>query len=137
MPGGFRRYMLATMLIDTHNHLDFPDFDADRDEVLARCRALGVRRQVLLGVFRDNWQRVWDLANAEDGFYTALGLHPVYLAQHRDQHLLELREWLERHAGQWQAQLLAVPYRHDLSADQSAALGRPDWAHALRHGRMP
>lgn len=99
MPGGFWRYMLEPMLIDTHNHLDFPDFDADRDEVLARCRALGVRRQVLLGVFRDNWQRVWKLANTEEGFYTALGLHPVYLAQHRDDHLLELREWLDRHAG--------------------------------------
>src|SRR5262245_30421259 len=99
MSGGFRRYMLAPMLIDTHNHLDFPDFDADRDEVLARCRTLGVRRQDLLGVFLENWQRVWELANGEEGFYTALGLQPVYLAQHRDDHLIELREWLDRHAG--------------------------------------
>ncbi|WP_256658028.1 TatD family hydrolase [Pseudomonas sp. D(2018)] len=89
----------GAMLIDTHNHLDFPDFDADRSGVLARCRALGVRRQVLLGVFRDNWQRVWDLANSGDDFCTAFGLHPVYLAQHRDEHVAELRQWLARHAG--------------------------------------
>ncbi len=99
MPQGSAGYMLATMLIDTHNHLDFPDFDADRDTVLARCRALGVRRQVLLGVFQGNWQRIWDLANAEGDFCTAFGLHPVYLAQHRDEHLEELRQLLERHAG--------------------------------------
>ncbi|MNF41362.1 putative deoxyribonuclease YjjV [compost metagenome] len=99
MLDGGSGYMLAAMLIDTHNHLDFPEFDADRSEVLARCRALGVRRQVLLGVFQGNWQRVWDLANAEDGFYTAFGLHPVYLAQHRAEHLDELRELLQRHAG--------------------------------------
>ncbi len=93
-----RAVYAGAMLIDTHNHLDFPDFDADRDEVLARCRSLGVRRQVLLGVFRENWRRVWDMAHAGDDFYTALGLHPIYLAQHRDEHVLELREWLERHA---------------------------------------
>lgn len=46
-------------LIDTHTHLDFPDFDADRDEVLARSRALGVQRMVVLGVYQANWQRLW------------------------------------------------------------------------------
>lgn len=44
---------------------------------------------------------------------------------------------LERRDGQWQAQLLAVPYRHEEAAARATALDRPDWAHALRHGRMP
>ena len=35
-------------LVDTHNHLDFPDFDADRAALLQRSRALGVERQVVL-----------------------------------------------------------------------------------------
>ncbi len=87
------------MLIDTHTHLDFPDFDADRPAVLARCRALGVEKLVVLGVYQGNWQRLWDLVEAEDGLYAAFGLHPVYLEQHRPEHLLELRGWLERLAG--------------------------------------
>jgi predicted phosphodiesterase len=44
---------------------------------------------------------------------------------------------LERREGRWQAQLLAIAYDHDRSVQRAAALGRPDWAHALRHGRMP
>ncbi len=36
-------------LIDTHTHLDFPDFDVDRQALLAESRALGVRRMVVLG----------------------------------------------------------------------------------------
>lgn len=36
-------------LIDTHTHLDFPDFDADRPALLAESRALGVRQMVVLG----------------------------------------------------------------------------------------
>ena len=35
-------------LIDTHNHLDFPEFDADRSEVLKNCQTLGVQRLVVL-----------------------------------------------------------------------------------------
>jgi TatD DNase family protein len=86
-------------LIDTHTHLDFPDFDADRAEVLARSRALGVERLVVLGVYQANWQRLWDLVLQEDGLYAAFGLHPVYLEQHRGEHLGELRAWLTRLAG--------------------------------------
>ncbi|WAC43030.1 TatD family hydrolase [Pseudomonas sp. SL4(2022)] len=87
-------------LIDTHTHLDFPDFDADRGELLARCRQLGVERLVVLGVHQANWQRVWDLVHAEDSLYAAFGLHPAYLDEHRTAHLNELSEWLTRCADQ-------------------------------------
>ncbi|MGH8355023.1 MAG: TatD family hydrolase, partial [Pseudomonas sp.] len=87
-------------LIDTHTHLDFPDFAADRAAVLARSRALGVERLVVLGVYRRNWQRLWELVAAEPGLYAAFGLHPVYLDEHRPEHLSELRDWLARLAGQ-------------------------------------
>ncbi len=86
-------------LIDTHTHLDFPDFDNDRAEVLAQCRSLGVERLVVLGVYRDNWQRLWDLAQQADGLYAAFGLHPVYLDQHQPGHLQELQDWLQRLSG--------------------------------------
>lgn len=93
-------------LIDTHTHLDFPEFDADRSELLTRSRALGVERLVVLGVHRDNWQRLWQLCLQDTGLYAAFGLHPVYLEQHRPQHLAELRDWLQRLAGH--PQLCAV-----------------------------
>ena len=51
-------------LIDSHTHLDFPDFDEDRQALLAESRALGVRRMVVLGVYQANWQRVWDLVQS-------------------------------------------------------------------------
>ena len=47
-------------LIDTHTHLDFPDFDADRPRLLANAAARGVERMVVLGVYQANFQRVWD-----------------------------------------------------------------------------
>lgn len=85
--------------IDTHTHLDFPDFDADRNRVLAGSRALGVERQVLIGVTEDHWERLWSLACAEEGMHAAFGLHPCFLDRHRPEHLQALRERLTRHAG--------------------------------------
>ncbi|MEO4049235.1 TatD family hydrolase [Pseudomonas sp. CAU 1711] len=93
-------------LIDTHTHLDFPEFDADRAELLARSRDLGVQRLVVLGVYRDNWQRLWQLCQTQSDLYAAFGLHPVYLQQHLPGHLQELRAWLQRLAGH--PQLCAV-----------------------------
>jgi TatD DNase family protein len=93
-------------LIDTHTHLDFPDFDADRQALLAESRALGVRRMVVLGVYQANWQRVWELVQSDPDLHAAFGLHPVYLDDHRPQHLSELGDWLTRLAGH--RQLCAV-----------------------------
>ncbi|MBK5003217.1 TatD family hydrolase [Pseudomonas sp. S31] len=86
-------------LIDTHTHLDFPDFDADRPHLLANAAARGVVRMVVLGVYQENFQRVWELACADSRMVAALGLHPIYLDQHRPEHLVQLREWLERLQG--------------------------------------
>jgi len=93
-------------LIDSHTHLDFPDFDADRAALLTESRALGVRRIVVLGVYEGNWQRVWDLVQSDPELYAALGLHPVYLDQHRREDLLALGDWLTRLRGH--RQLCAV-----------------------------
>jgi TatD DNase family protein len=86
-------------LVDTHTHLDFPDFDADRMPLLDAAQAAGVQRVVVLGVHRANWERVWQLAENDPRLYAALGLHPVFLDEHTQAHLDDLRTWLARLAG--------------------------------------
>src|SRR5690606_1356189 len=86
-------------LTDTHTHLDFPDFEADRAQVIARSQANGVRRMVVIGVDQDHWQRLWQLVEREPALYGTLGLHPAFLHQPQPQHLHELKNWLTRLAG--------------------------------------
>nr|WP_232918497.1 TatD family hydrolase [Pseudomonas syringae] len=93
-------------MIDTHTHLDFADFDADRVQVLDNCLALGVQRMVVLGVYQRNWQRLWELTEANPSLYAAFGMHPVYIDEHRTAHLTELSDWLTRLQGH--PQLCAV-----------------------------
>lgn len=90
--------MSMATYIDTHTHLDFPDFDSDRDAVLADCTNLGIRRLLLMGVTRDNWQRIWQLVESDDRLFAAFGLHPVFINQHQPADLNHLRILFERHA---------------------------------------
>lgn len=69
------------MHIDTHNHLDLPAFDADRDAVLARARAAGVGGHLVAGVDPDGWIRQRRLAEAVPGVRWAAGLHPQVAAE--------------------------------------------------------
>jgi TatD DNase family protein len=82
--------------IDSHCHLDVDAFDADRDAVLARARAAGVRAQIVPAITMASWPGIRALCQREAGLFPAFGLHPMYLAAHRPEHLHELECWLER-----------------------------------------
>ena len=84
-------------LIDTHCHLDLPDFDSDRDAVLTRAQGLGVSRIVMPGITAAGWGRLLTLSANEAGLYPALGLHPVFLDTHRRGDLALLEEHIARH----------------------------------------
>ena len=83
-------------LVDTHCHLDDGEFDRDRDEVMARAREAGVRRQVVPAIDAASWPKLREVCARDDGLYPAYGLHPLLLDRHTDAHLDELRGWIER-----------------------------------------
>ena len=87
---------MRTLLVDSHCHLDAAEFDADRDVVIARARAAGVERQVVPAVDAAGWPKLRAVCAAHAGLHPAYGLHPMYLASHRDEHLADLRDWLAR-----------------------------------------
>lgn len=84
------------MLVDTHCHLDDREFDADREAVIERARAAGVHWQVVPAVDAAGWPKLREVCAAGEGLFPAYGLHPMLLAAHRPQHLVELREWIAR-----------------------------------------
>lgn len=84
------------MLVDSHSHLDADEFDPDRQQVIARARVAGVTRQIVPAVSAAGWEKLRTLCAAEAGLFPAYGLHPMYLPEHRPEHLVALREWIER-----------------------------------------
>ncbi|MEY5029190.1 MAG: putative deoxyribonuclease YjjV [Pseudomonadota bacterium] len=84
--------------IDTHCHLDAPEFDADRDAVRERARDAGVDLCVLPAVQRADWPRVQALAALHGDAY-ALGIHPLYVPQAQDDDLQALDHALAQAQG--------------------------------------
>lgn len=84
------------MWIDSHCHLDAPEFEPDRAAVVARARAVGVQQIVLPAVAAFDFDTVRELAHAH-GFVYALGIHPLYVMQASEQDLTLLALQLERH----------------------------------------
>lgn len=80
-------------LFDTHCHLDCEEFDADREQVVANCKKIGVEYMLLPGITAATWPRLQALAATDPAmFYVALGLHPIYLAEHHETHLELLQQ---------------------------------------------
>lgn len=80
----------ALDLFDTHAHLHFPDFDADRADVIARARAAGVRRMVTVGTDVAMSRAAVATAAREPGVWATVGIHPHEAAAADDTALAEI-----------------------------------------------
>jgi TatD DNase family protein len=82
--------------IDTHCHLDAPEFGGDVATVVGRARAAGVAQMVVPAVERANFDAVRGLADAHQLAY-ALGIHPLYVDRADDADIDRLAEALQAH----------------------------------------
>jgi len=64
------------MLIDSHCHLDFDDFAADREAVLTRAAAAGVGRMITISTRVAAFDRIRQLAESHENIFCSIGTHP-------------------------------------------------------------
>jgi TatD DNase family protein len=72
------------MLIDSHCHLDFPDFAAELDGVVARARQAGIARLVTISTRVQRHSEVLAIAERFDDVYCSVGTHPHYAHEELD-----------------------------------------------------
>jgi len=84
------------MLIDTHSHLDFPDFASDLDGVLARAEDAGVTRIITIGTSLESSRRALVIAETHPQVFAVVGVHPNSASEAPADFITELRE-LARH----------------------------------------
>jgi TatD DNase family protein len=83
------------MLVDSHCHLDFPDFDADRDALVARARAAGVGTMVTISTRVRRFAEIRAIAERYERIYCSIGTHPHNAAEEPDvttDHLVRIAE---------------------------------------------
>ena len=72
------------MLIDTHAHIQMTEFDADREETLARAKSAGIELMVTVGYHLEASQRAVEAAQRYSQVYASVGVHP-HDAKHYDE----------------------------------------------------
>ncbi|HIE52372.1 MAG TPA: TatD family deoxyribonuclease [Armatimonadetes bacterium] len=84
------------MLTDTHTHLTLPTYNADREEVIARAQAEGVRRLVVIGLDLASSRAAVALAECQENLWATVGVHP-HEAAALDEETLEALTELAAH----------------------------------------
>jgi TatD DNase family protein len=64
------------MLIDTHCHLDFPDFEAERDAIIERAREAGVAQMVTISTRVKRFDTILAIAEKYPNVFCSVGTHP-------------------------------------------------------------
>jgi TatD DNase family protein len=64
------------MLIDTHCHLDFPDFEAERDAIVARAHEAGVEQMITISTRVKRFETILSIAESYPNVFCSVGTHP-------------------------------------------------------------
>lgn len=82
-------------MIDTHCHIDFKDFNRDREDVIVQAVEYGVERLINIGVDPPSSRRSFELANTYDNIYCTIGIHPHDARLLNDEFLSEMEKMAE------------------------------------------
>ena len=87
-----RHSILNAPLVETHAHLDYPDFANDLDDVLRRAIDVGVTRIVTIGTSVESSRRAVDLAEKYSNIYAVIGVHPTSAEEAAEDIITPLRD---------------------------------------------
>ena len=80
------------MLIDSHAHLEMPEFKKDLEGVIQRAKESGVEYIFTVGTEKKDWKRALGIANLYPSIYAILGVHPHNAKEIDDQTYPMLKE---------------------------------------------
>jgi TatD DNase family protein len=80
------------MLVETHAHLDYPDFAKDFDDVLRRATEADVTRIITIGTSVESSRRAVDLAEKHSNIFAVIGVHPTYAEEAEEDVITPLRK---------------------------------------------
>ena len=126
--------MPDVFLVDSHCHLDFPDFEMERDELVARAAANGVGLMVTISTYVSRVAQLTAITDAYPNVYASIGTHPVNAGKEPDVSTAELVD-LSRHPKIVAIGEAGLDYFHDSAPhDVQAAVFRRHIAAARKTG---
>jgi TatD DNase family protein len=124
------------MLVDSHCHLDFPDFAEERGAVVARALGAGVGRMVTISTRVKRFAQVIEIAESFDEVYCSVGTHPHNAAEEMDVTAAELVR-LSQHPKVVAIGEAGLDYHYDKSPRDAQAAGFRTHIAAARETGLP
>lgn len=84
-------------LVDSHCHLDFEVFDADRTQVLQRAQDNNIKHIIIPGTEKKYWPRISKLCSDNKKLHACYGLHPYWLDNHKLNDIESLDTYINNH----------------------------------------
>ena len=82
------------MIVDTHAHLDFENYNNNLNDVIERAFENDVKKIIIPGVRADLWENVLKIANEHENIYAMLGVHPSDVSSWDDSILYKMEDYL-------------------------------------------
>ena len=124
------------MLVDSHCHLDFPDFSGELDQVMARARAAGIGTMVTIGTRVRRFPQVLAIAERFDNIYCSVGTHPHNAHEELDVSADDLVR-LSEHPKVVAVGEAGLDYHYDNSPPEAQAAGLRTHIAAARQSGLP
>jgi len=124
------------MLIDTHCHLDFPDFAAERDDIVARAHAAGVKQMITISTRVRKFPEILAIAEKYPTVFCSVGTHPHNADEELDIPVSELIE-LARHPRVVAIGEAGLDYFYDNAPREAQAIGLRNHIAAARETGLP
>nr|WP_298102460.1 TatD family hydrolase [uncultured Shinella sp.] len=124
------------MLIDTHCHLDFPDFAAERDDIVARAHAAGVRQMITISTRVKKFPDILAIAETYPSVFCSVGTHPHNADEELDVTVEELVT-LSRHPRVVAIGEAGLDYFYDNAPREAQAIGLVNHIAAARETGLP
>ena len=86
---------MSFFLNDSHCHLDDDRFDGDRDQVIQRAFDQGIDQFIIPATIAKRWLKVKQVSQTYPGVYASYGLHPMFMQDHKPEHVAALDAWLD------------------------------------------
>lgn len=124
------------MLVDSHCHLDFPDFADERDAIIERARAAGVGTMVTISTRVAKFDQVREVAEAYPDVFCSVGTHPHNAGEETDV-TTEMLVDLARHPKVVAIGEAGLDYHYDYSPREAQAEGFRRHIAAARETGLP
>jgi TatD DNase family protein len=124
------------MLIDTHCHLDFPDFEAERDDIIARAHAAGVTQMITISTRVRRLPALLAIAERYPSVFCSVGTHPHKADEELDISVAELVE-LSNHPRIVAIGEAGLDYHYDNAPRDAQATGLRNHIAAARETGLP